>query len=80
MVQNVELDGLEADMGMETESDSVPAYLQPEKEPDLDAELNFPSAPSGHGTVPPSRQSAQVYPLFACTQRLIIQFHCCMMS
>ncbi|RWR85256.1 vacuolar protein sorting-associated protein 60.2 [Cinnamomum micranthum f. kanehirae] len=55
-----ELDALEADMGMETESDSVPAYLQPEKEPDLDAELNFPSAPSGHGTVPPSRQSAQV--------------------
>ncbi|KAK6933604.1 Snf7 family [Dillenia turbinata] len=36
-----ELDALEADMGMETESDGVPPYRQPDKEPDLDAELNF---------------------------------------
>jgi len=41
-----ELDALEADMGMETEGDGVPSYLQPET--DLDAELNLPSAPSGH--------------------------------
>ncbi|ONK58621.1 uncharacterized protein A4U43_C09F14940 [Asparagus officinalis] len=51
-----ELDALEADMGTETESDSVPSYLQPDKEPDLDAELNFPSAPTGHQ---PNRQNAQ---------------------
>lgn len=42
-----ELDALEADMGMETEGDGVPSYLQPDKETDLDAELNLPSAPSG---------------------------------
>ncbi|KAJ6720086.1 CHARGED MULTIVESICULAR BODY PROTEIN 5-LIKE [Salix viminalis] len=42
-----ELDALEADMGMETESDGVPSYLQPDKESDLDAELNLPSAPNG---------------------------------
>ncbi|XP_039024769.1 vacuolar protein sorting-associated protein 60.2-like isoform X2 [Hibiscus syriacus] len=41
------LDALEADMG--TEADGVPSYLQPDKEePDLDAELNLPSAPSGN--------------------------------
>lgn len=39
-----ELDALEADMGMETEADGVPSYLQP----DLDAELNLPSAPTGN--------------------------------
>ncbi|KAF4401216.1 vacuolar protein sorting-associated protein 60.2 [Cannabis sativa] len=43
-----ELDALEADMGMETESDGVPSYLQPDKESDLDAELNLPSAPMGY--------------------------------
>ncbi|CAI9091405.1 OLC1v1026431C1 [Oldenlandia corymbosa var. corymbosa] len=47
-----ELDALEADMGFETEGDGVPSYLQPDKEPDLDAELNLPSAPSGHGPLP----------------------------
>ena len=39
-----ELDALESDMGMETEADGVPSYLQP----DLDAELNLPSAPTGN--------------------------------
>ncbi|GMN60996.1 hypothetical protein TIFTF001_030082 [Ficus carica] len=39
-----ELDALEADMGTETEADGVPSYLQP----DLDAELNLPSAPTGN--------------------------------
>ncbi|KAF8396364.1 hypothetical protein HHK36_017981 [Tetracentron sinense] len=54
-----EIDALEADMGMETESDGVPTYLQPDKESDLDAELNLPSAPSGHAAVPPSRHNQQ---------------------
>lgn len=51
-----ELDALEADMGTESES-SVPSYLQPDKEPDLDAELNLPAAPMGHV---PGRQNVQV--------------------
>ncbi|KAF5470166.1 vacuolar protein sorting-associated protein 60.2-like [Juglans microcarpa x Juglans regia] len=53
-----ELDALEADMGMETESDGVPSYLQPDKEPDLDSELNLPSAPSGQA-IPAGRSHAQ---------------------
>ncbi|CAN1298181.1 Vacuolar protein sorting-associated protein 60.2 [Linum perenne] len=43
-----ELDALEADMGFDTEGEGVPSYLQPDKESDLDAELNLPSAPMGH--------------------------------
>ncbi|KAF6150852.1 hypothetical protein GIB67_020935 [Kingdonia uniflora] len=43
-----ELDALEADMGMETESDGVPSYLQADKEDDYESELNLPSAPSGN--------------------------------
>jgi hypothetical protein len=58
-ILNAELDALEADMGMETESDGVPSYLQPDKESDLDAELNLPSAPTGQGA-PASRYNAQV--------------------
>ncbi|KAJ6809118.1 charged multivesicular body protein 5-like isoform X2 [Iris pallida] len=54
-----ELDALEADMGMETESDSVPSYLQPDKESDLDAELNLPAAPIGNAATPAGRQNAQ---------------------
>ncbi|KAL6129607.1 hypothetical protein ACLB2K_072957 [Fragaria x ananassa] len=42
-----ELDALEADMGMETKSDGVPSYLQPDRESDIDGELNLPSAPIG---------------------------------
>lgn len=53
-----ELDALEADMGTETEFDAVPSYLQPDKEPDLDAEFNLPSAPTGNA-VHPNRQNAQ---------------------
>ncbi|XP_042011521.1 vacuolar protein sorting-associated protein 60.2-like [Salvia splendens] len=45
-----ELDALEADMGFETEG-GVPSYLQPDKESDLEGELNFPSAPTGPGRV-----------------------------
>ncbi|CAD5178436.1 unnamed protein product [Musa acuminata subsp. malaccensis] len=47
-----ELDALESDMGAETESDAIPSYLQPDKEPDLYAELNFPAAPTGNSAVP----------------------------
>ena len=47
-------------MGNETEADGVPSYLQPDKEPDLDAELNLPSAPTGHAAAPPGRSNAQV--------------------
>ncbi|KAI3706059.1 hypothetical protein L1987_76312 [Smallanthus sonchifolius] len=43
-----ELDALEADMGLETEGEGVPSYLQPDNELDYDDELNLPSAPSGH--------------------------------
>eukprot|EP00249_Psilotum_nudum_P011481 c23198_g1_i1 orf=433-1038(+) len=40
-----ELDALEADMGMELHADGMPAYLQPDFEP----ELNLPSTPTGYG-------------------------------
>lgn len=49
-----ELDALEADMDFE--SNSVPSYLQPDKESDLDSELNLPAAPTGHTPAPPNRQ------------------------
>jgi charged multivesicular body protein 5 len=55
-----ELDALEADMGMETEADGVPSYLQPDKEHDLDSELSLPSAPIGQAGVPAGRSNAQV--------------------
>ncbi|KAF2321260.1 hypothetical protein GH714_037872 [Hevea brasiliensis] len=55
-----ELDALEADMGMETESDGVPSYLQPDKEPDLESEINLPSAPIGHAAAPVGRNNAQL--------------------
>ncbi|CAN6345566.1 unnamed protein product, partial [Urochloa humidicola] len=45
-----ELDALEADMDFESES--VPSYLQPDQE----SELNLPSAPTGHAAVPPHQQ------------------------
>ncbi|XP_042502624.1 vacuolar protein sorting-associated protein 60.2-like isoform X2 [Macadamia integrifolia] len=54
-----ELDALEADMGMETESDGVPSYLQPDNEPDVESQLKLPSAPSGYASVPPGRHNAQ---------------------
>ena len=57
---NIELDALEADMGFETETDGVPSYLQPDKESDLEGELNLPSAPTGHAAVPAGRTNAQV--------------------
>lgn len=37
---------------MDTEGEGVPSYLQPDKEPDLDAELNLPAAPTGHAPTP----------------------------
>ncbi|KAL6124768.1 hypothetical protein ACLB2K_077278 [Fragaria x ananassa] len=54
-----ELDALEADMGMETKSDGVPSYLQPDRESDIDGELNLPSAPIGHAAVPAGRTNGQ---------------------
>jgi len=54
-----ELDALEADMGMETEADGVPSYLQPDKEHDLDSELSLPSAPIGQAAAPAGRSNAQ---------------------
>ncbi|KAH7674851.1 Snf7 family protein [Dioscorea alata] len=46
------LDALEADMGTEIESDAMPSYLQPDNEPNLDAEINLPG-------VQPNQQNAQ---------------------
>lgn len=43
-----ELDALEADMGLETESDGMPSYLQDDKEPEMESDINLPAAPSGH--------------------------------
>ncbi|KAL3369563.1 hypothetical protein AABB24_010083 [Solanum stoloniferum] len=51
-----ELDALEADMEFE---EGVPSYLQPDKEPDLESELNMPSAPMGHASMPAGRANAQ---------------------
>ncbi|XP_048552557.1 vacuolar protein sorting-associated protein 60.1-like [Triticum urartu] len=48
------LDALEADMDLE--SNSVPWYLQPDKETDLFSELNYPAAPSGHAAVLANQQ------------------------
>ncbi|KAG2625167.1 hypothetical protein PVAP13_3KG200100 [Panicum virgatum] len=45
-----ELDALEADMDFESES--VPSYLQPDQE----SELNLPAAPTGHAAAPPHQQ------------------------
>lgn len=43
---------------MDTEGEGVPSYLQPE--PDLDAELSLPSAPTGHAPMPAGRANPQV--------------------
>lgn len=53
-LMNAELDALEADMDFESES--VPSYLQPDKEPDQDSELNLPAAPTGHAAQPNQQQ------------------------
>ncbi|XP_022765584.1 vacuolar protein sorting-associated protein 60.2-like isoform X1 [Durio zibethinus] len=59
------LNALAADMG--SEADGIPSYLQPDKEePDLDAELNLPSAPSGYTAAPAGRSNAQDN-LFPCS-------------
>ena len=49
-MENAELDALEADMDFESES--VPSYLQPDQE----SELNLPAAPTGHAAVPANQQ------------------------
>jgi len=45
-LENAELDALEADMDFESES--VPSYLQPDQE----SELNLPAAPTRPAAVP----------------------------
>lgn len=46
---------------MESETaDGIPSYLQPDKEPEFDAELNLPSAPSGQSATPANRNNSQV--------------------
>ncbi|KAJ8440730.1 hypothetical protein Cgig2_005461 [Carnegiea gigantea] len=52
-----ELDALEQDM--ESESQGVPSYLQPDKKPDMEEELNLPSAPAGPAVGPPERANVQ---------------------
>ncbi|THU50828.1 hypothetical protein C4D60_Mb06t24450 [Musa balbisiana] len=54
-----ELDALEADMGAEIESDAVPSYLQPDRESDLDSELNLPAAPTGNAAAVLNRVNPQ---------------------
>ncbi|KAJ7554861.1 hypothetical protein O6H91_05G012900 [Diphasiastrum complanatum] len=55
-----ELSALEDEMGTETAADAVPSYLQPDKEPEFEAELNLPSAPYGQA-VTPQAQAADEY-------------------
>jgi hypothetical protein len=58
VLKNAELDALEADMDFE--SNSGPSYLQPDKELDLDSELNFRAAPGGHVADPDLQQVCQL--------------------
>lgn len=51
-IHGTELDALEADMGLETESDGMPSYLQDDKDPEMEADINLPAAPSGHAAQP----------------------------
>ncbi|XP_019079550.2 vacuolar protein sorting-associated protein 60.2 [Vitis vinifera] len=56
-----ELDALEVDMGTEMDADGVPSYLQPDKDHDVEAELNLPSAPIGHVTITAGRSNVQCH-------------------
>nr|CAN79735.1 hypothetical protein VITISV_010013 [Vitis vinifera] len=56
-----ELDALEVDMGTEMDADGVPSYLQPDKDHDVEAELNLPSAPIGHATITAGRSNVQCH-------------------
>ncbi|RVW12076.1 Vacuolar protein sorting-associated protein 60.2 [Vitis vinifera] len=56
-----ELDALEVDMGTEMDADGVPSYLQPDKDHGVEAELNLPSAPIGHATIPAGRSNVQCH-------------------
>jgi charged multivesicular body protein 5 len=68
LLMNAELDALEADMDIESES--VPSYLQPDKEPDQESELNLPAAPTGHAA-PPNQQQVIVRKFLAS----VLPFH-----
>lgn len=54
-----ELEALEADMGDETEADGMPSYLQPDKEPDYNDDLNLPAPPNRQTGAPSSRVQVQ---------------------
>ena len=68
---DAELDALESDMDLETE-DGMPAYLQPDKEPDLDVGLDLPSAPTGHAAVPAGQADTQASFIFQIENKSII--------
>lgn len=58
---NAELDALEADMGTEMDAEGMPSYLQPDKDHDVESELDLPSAPVGHAAIPARRSNVKVY-------------------
>lgn len=60
-MSRVELDALEADMGMETEPNAVPSYLQPDKETELEEDMMLPAAPTAQAAAAqPNWHSAPV--------------------
>jgi len=69
-LKNAELDALEADMDFESES--VPSYLQPDQE----SELNLPAAPTGHSAAPPHQQQV-VKTVRLILDICILGFWCC---
>ena len=69
-LKNAELDALEADMDFESES--VPSYLQPDQE----SELNLPAAPTGHAAAPPHQQQV-VKTVRLILDICILGFWCC---
>ena len=62
-------------MGFEIEGDGVPAYLQPDKEPDLE---DLPAAPSGHAAVPAGRAGNQVNFQLSCPSGILFLTFLCM--
>ncbi|CAI9277840.1 unnamed protein product [Lactuca saligna] len=59
---DIDEDDLMGNIGQETEGEGVPSYHQPDNEPDLNEQLNLPSAPSGYA-VPARRVNNQEDPL-----------------
>lgn len=67
-------------MGMESEADGVPSYLQPDQESDLDGELNLPSAPTGQAATPAGRSNGQVYANSVCNHFYALLNNCLMIQ